>query len=324
MTDNSKLRRAFLTRDDEFFTRYKDIEVEICQYKKYLKGKVVYCNCDNFRSDFIKYFTKNFKALGLKGLITSFYSAKRRTYVAEYSLVGDKLVKKCTFLMGHGEYNSPELVPFVKKADFIITNPPFSKMRDFMDFLHANKKKFIILAPITTVVYKNCFPYFLSGEDHCAINVRRPRWFYIDHAQVETSSIKMDRDTGKFQAPLGNVYWFTNLDVKPAGKLELTKKYSPEEYPELDNFHAINVSITNDIPVDYDGVMAVPITFMHYWDKDQFLLVGSSRLPELCSELVKPLKKTVDKNGNPLRYKPTSCYLHGHEIYSRLFIRWKR
>ena len=263
MSNNTNLNIAKSAKNDEFYTRIEDIEKELKYYKDFFKGKVVYCNCDDAReSNFFKYFSKNFEFLGLKKLITTGYKAEGKGVVLIYE--GDKnsnhkvedneiVVRE---LEGSGDFRSEECVEFLKEADVVVTNPPFSLFREYIKQLMDYGKKFLVIGPMNAITYKEIFPYIKDNE----------LW-------LGNQNVKEFRSPNGEIKKFGNILWYTNIQHKKRNTpLDLYKRYS-NEYPKYDNYDAIEVSKVSDIPMDYDGVMGVPITFLDKYCPEQFEIV---------------------------------------------------
>ncbi len=272
---NKNLHKAKNTKEDEFYTQLTDIERELKNYKKYFKNKVVYCNCDDPRiSNFFHYFSFNFEKLGLKKLITTCYKnqnidlfSKNDSEQAIYlEYTGDKNGNfkpdleeiGIKHLNSNGDFRSRESIELLKQADIIVTNPPFSLFREYIAQLIEHKKKFVIIGNINSISYKECFGLIKLNKMWLGYNTVR-----------------------HFGRPDGTMYeaarsfWYTNLDIaKRHEDIILYKKYNPKEYPKYDNYNAIEVSKTFDIPIDYDGVMGVPITFLDKYNPEQFEILG--------------------------------------------------
>ena len=314
MAGSDNLRVARTEKNDEFYTQLVDIEKELKHYKRYFKGKVVFCNCDDpYESNFFKYFAMNFNHLGLKKLICTCYDsspiayeqmslfddmvqmrfdfADRRAYKIEINEVidynGDGAVdladvkyllknKKNAFslLKGKGDFRSEECVELLKECDVVVTNPPFSLFREYVAQLFEYDKKFIIIGNQNAISYKEIFPLLKDNK----------MWLgYNSGAQSFQVPNEFERNNTYFEdgikyAKFGNICWFTNLDTaKRHEEFTLYKQYSPEEYPKYDNYDAVNVDKTNDIPYDYEGVMGVPITFLDKYNPEQFEIIGLDR-----------------------------------------------
>ena len=261
MAKNNNLRSANANKNDEFYTMLTDIEKEMRYYKDFFKGKVVYCNCDDAReSNFFKYFSLNFEFLGLKKLITTGYKADGKGVVLVYE--GDKNGNRrvdneeiiVNELNGDGDFRSEECIEYLKQADVVVTNPPFSLFREYVKQLMDYNKKFIIIGNQNAIICKEIFPYIKNNQ----------LWLGMNFVK---SFEKPNGDIQKF----GNISWFTNIENKRRNeKLDLYKRYSFEDYPKYDHFDAIYVNRVDEIPIDYDGVMGVPITFLYKYNPKQF------------------------------------------------------
>ena len=276
---NKNLRKAKKEKNDEFYTQLTDIKKELSNYKEQFKDKVVFCNCDNPEySNFWKYFKLNFKHLGLKKLISTHYEEEKPSYKLEYD--GKNIVK--TPLSQNGDFRSPEAIEILKKADIVVTNPPFSLFREYMAQLIEYEKKFLIIGNKNAVTYKEVFPLLKDNRI----------WF-----GYSSRNMKFLTPENKLKAI--NARWFTNLDVKKRHeKIILYKEYNSDKYPKYDNYNAINVNKVADIPKDYDGVMGVPITFMDKYNPEQFEIealgiVGS------CNFTCNKKMEILDKHGRP-------------------------
>ena len=267
--DNSNLVKAKKVKNDEFYTRYEDIEAEVMKYKKAFKGKVVYLPCDDpaeKKSEFWSFFVNNFEAFGLKKLIATHYDESGKAYKIwidndascnDYIDDGDALQED---LEGNGDFRSPECIDILKECDIVCTNPPFSLFREFVDLLLTNNKKFLIIGNQNAFSYKEIFHDIQLNLIWTGYNMVKS--FY-----------QPDGTTKDF----GNVCWFTNMETtKRSEELIFTKKYSdnPSDYPKYDSCNAINVGKIVNIPGDYDGVMGVPITFLDKYNPNQFIVLG--------------------------------------------------
>ena len=266
MATKANLQRAKNTKNDEFYTKLKDVSKELMHYTEHFKDKIVYCNCDDPRwSAFWKYFHLNFSALGLTKLISTHYDKNEPTYKMEYIGGDDDDIEVGikTPLEGNGDFRNKECLDLLDDADIVVTNPPFSLFREYIDALMEREKKFLVIGSKNAITYKDFFP-LLKNED-VRIGYTSPSEF-----------ITPDGSTKKF----GNIGWFTNLGIaKRNEKLVLQKKYTPEKYPRYDNYAAINVNKIADIPVDYDGVMGVPISIMDKCNPEQFEIIGWAKYP---------------------------------------------
>lgn len=250
------LDRAKTARNDEFYTLYEDIEKEMSHYDARLfKGKRIYCNCDGPESNFVRYFTDNYDRLGLAGI--------RNTWLGMDG-------------KGNGDFRSEECLKFLKEADIVVSNPPFSLFREYVDLLMQYKKKFIILGNMNAVTYKNIFSLFKANRMWYGYSIHSgDREFRVpDSYPLNASGTRVDEHGNKYIRVKG-VRWFTNLPhEKRNQQLDLVgNTYSPEKYPKYDNYDAIEVSKTGLIPDGYKGVMGVPITFLDKYCPTQFKIV---------------------------------------------------
>lgn len=267
MSKNTNLHKAKKEANDEFYTQYEDIAKEIEHYKEHLKGKVIYCNCDiPYFSNFHKYFLDNFKDLELKKLIVTGYvkngNGKCSIYDGEKSTDYD--------LLGDGDFRGDECIDMLQKADVIITNPPFSLFREFIKVMVDNDKDFIVVGSKTVIGYKEMFPLIRSGD--MFIGATNASSFITNHEHLNSKNTFIK--DGVRYAKFGNIGWFTSFNIHKNEYLELTKEYDESEYSKYDNYNAINVDKTKDIPKDYYNIMGVPITFLDKHNQNQFEIVG--------------------------------------------------
>lgn len=315
MAENKRdLAAAKLDKKDEFYTQLTDIEKEMRYYRKHFKDKTILCNCDDpFESNFFKYFVLNFNRLGLKKLIATCYAGSpianqqlslfdvigttdentNKPYKAIVTKVYDKTgdggvdmfdvaelfrtgENELTELKGDGDFRSEECLELLREADIVVTNPPFSLFREYVNTLIDNNKQFIIIGNVNAIAYKEIFPLLKDDKMWIGASIHSgDRAFYVpDDYPMKASGCGVDEDGRRFIRVKG-VRWYTNLDMKLRhDELILVRKYNPEEYPRYENFDAIEVSKTADIPCDYSGVMGVPITFMDKYCPDQFKIIG--------------------------------------------------
>ena len=246
-----------VVKNDEFYTQLHEIENELKFYTQYLKDKIIYCNCDSPKySNFWKYFYNNFHVLGLKGLVSTYLDDKQ-SYKTSY----DGITVKQEKLIGNGDFRSSECIEILKECDIVITNPPFSLIRNFFDVLVENKKQFLFIGTINAVKYLNVFKEIKENKV----------WTGKTHP---ANYIKPDGSIYQIR----NTIWITNIGENRK-ELTLTKKYKEENYIKYHNFDAINVDKVSDIPCDYHGIMGVPITFIENYNPNQFNIVGLDRLP---------------------------------------------
>ncbi len=225
-------------------------------------------------------------------------------------------------LDGDGDYRSPECLELLQEADIVVTNPPFSKFREYVGTLMEYHKDFIIIGNVNALKYKEIFPYVMSNKIWLGASIHSgDRAFFVpDDYSLDASGCGIDEATGRKYIRVKGVRWYTNLDMKQRHEeLILVKRYNSENNPTYDNYNAIEVSKTADIPCDYAGIMGVPITFFDKFNPDQFEIIwqasGNTRAsapPEVLRQLgYKPSKE--DRGG--------CCLLNGKRTYDRVFIR---
>jgi len=326
---NRSLHAARATKQDEFYTQLSDIERELRHYTKHFKGKTVLCNCDDPKvSNFFHYFSHNFEKLKLKKLITTCYkncdadlfskhTAEKGIYL-EYE--GDKSGNRVPDpdeigihkLKGDGDFRSDECIALLKQADIVVTNPPFSLFREYVEQLVKYKKKFVIIGSLSALTYKETFKLIRDNQMWLGYGFANGNAYFGTPYAREFASGVYDPETGlvKFR----NVAWFTNFDIaKRHERLILYKPFKGNEgdYEEYDNYDAINVDKTKDIPDGYDGVMGVPISFLDKYSPDQFEIVG------LIAGNIKGLAGIPSASGKD------GPYIKGRLRYGRILIRRK-
>lgn len=332
MAGNSSLNAAARAKKDEFYTRLEDIEQELKHYRRHFKGKVVFCNCDDpFESNFFKYFVLNFNKLGLKKLIATCYRGSpiagqqlsmfdevteqeepaskpyKAVVTKVYDATGDGGISmldvaelfrngenELTLLEGDGDFRSPECLALLDEADIVCTNPPFSLFREYIALLVERKKHFLIIGNQNAVTYKEVFPLLMNniiwwGVSDCI------RWFiipeYVDMIHKRDSN-------GEKIAEGARSRWWTNLDHKKRHEeLVLIRRYSSDRYSQYDNYDAIEIPQTVDIPCDYSGLMGVPITFLDKYSPDQFEIIGITKTWFGAASKVYGIQIQVDKSG---------------------------
>lgn len=319
---NKNLNQAKNAKKDEFYTQLVDIENELKHYKEHFKDKVVLCNCDDPRvSNFFHYFSYNFERLGLKKLITTCYKNQERDLFSqndseraiwlEYN--GDKNNNRVpdpdeigiNYFQGDGDFRSKECIELLKQADIVVTNPPFSLFREYVAQLIEYDKKFLIIGNVNATSYKEVFHLIKKEKLWLGASIHSgDREFGVPQDYpLNAAGFRVDEKGNKFIRVKG-VRWFTNLDYKERHEnLILFKKYTPEEYPKYDNYDAINVDKTADIPADYNGAMGVPITFLDKYNPEQFEIIG---------------------NEYDLNIEKGRGYINGKRMYSRIFIRRRK
>ena len=309
---NANLVNAKKAKNDEFYTQLTDIEKEMRHYKEFFKGKVVYCNCDDAReSNFFKYFSLNFEHLGLKKLISTGFKADGKGVVLVYE--GDKNGNRkvdneeivVNELQGNGDFRSAECIEFLKEADVVVTNPPFSLFREYVAQLMEYGKKFLIIGNGNAVTYKEIFPLIKNNKIWLGASKGiGGKFCFIVPETYENNFVSVV--DGKRIGQVNNACWFTNIDhAKRNTELDLYRKYDADAYPKYDNYDAID-STTAEIPMDYDGVIGVPITFLDKYCPSQF---------EIIAQMA---------NTNVDEYNFGYPFVFGKKKYARILIRRKQ
>jgi hypothetical protein len=350
---NETLIKAGKAKNDEFYTQLLDIEKECQHYKGHFKGKAIFCNCDDpYESDFFKYFVIYFNHLGLKKLIATCYIgspiANTQLSLFDYENEENKTTKSphkieitemadenasdmkglplveyilrnrknsLTRLQGDGDFRSPECIEILKEADVVVTNPPFSLFREYVSQLVEYNKKFLIIGNVNAISYKEIFQLIRGNKIWLGTDNGGTKWFQVPpHYDIKTETrIKIENGIKYFS--MGSIMWFTNLDHKKRHEeLILFRKYDPSEYPKYDNYDAINVSKYIDIPVDYDGAMGVPVTFLDKYNPDQFEILS-------CND-IKTNEKTAFKEHGLIKDKDGT--INGKPVYVRIVIRRRK
>lgn len=304
---NAYLQSAKNNKNDEFYTTYETIEKEVSNYKDQMRGKTILCNCDNpFESNFPKFFVKNFNKYGLKRLICTSYTdislndrevslfnkqSKGRGYILDIQEIpqgfNNDILSDCEtetilskekvrFLIGSGDFRSQECINLLQQSDIVVTNPPFSLFREFVSLLEKHKKKYLIIGNMNAVNYKEIFPLIQNNKAWLGYHNGDMAFRVPDDSEPRKTRFWID-EFGKKWRSLGNAMWFTNLDVEYRHKiLKLQAEYTPELYPTFDNYDAIYVSRVSEIPKDYDGIMAVPLTILTKYNPKQFTIIGEA------------------------------------------------
>ena len=353
MSGNTILRSANREKKDEFYTQLVDIEKELKYYKEYFKGKVVFCNCDDpFESNFFKYFAINFNHLQLKKLIATCYEGSpvvqtqlslfdvngiivnkentNKPYKIEINEVNDEnedgtvnladvetLIKNkknvLSLLEGDGDFRSPECIELLKESDIVVTNPPFSLFREYVAQLIEYKKDYIIMGNTNALTYKEIFYLFKEDKIRTGYtNFNVGMYFFVPDSAEKYYKIV----NGRKMVRVSTSCWFTSLTVKKHNdKLILYKKYNPEEYPKFDNYDAINVNSYKEIPCDYKGLMAVPVTFLDKFNPNQFEIVDALNRYSLLD--------IFNTNEDVRKRHSHTCNINGKSTYFRIVIKIK-
>ena len=353
MAGNSNLHMSKSGKTDEFYTQLSTVEEELRHYRKYFKDKVVLCNCDDpYESNFFKYFALNFNVLGLKKLITTCYATSpitytqlslfegadieypggegKKPYKIEITEVKDEngdstidlsdveyLLKNgnntLTLLKGDGDFRSPECMELLNECDIVVTNPPFSLMKEYIPLLAKSGKQFLVLGNMNHITFKEIFHYFKDNKMWLGYNSGH-FWFKVpDHYEAKGTDYKQDESGQKWRR-LGNICWFTNMDIDIRHQpLDLYKHFDISSNPEYDNYHAFFVSTIADIPCDTDEPLAVPITFLSSYSPDQFEILDANEYRKNDSVPLKAHGLIKDKDGT----------INGKATYARLLVKLK-
>lgn len=293
--------KAKEAKKDEFYTQLEDINDELRHYREHFRGKTVLCNCDDPRvSNFFTYFAYNFEFLGLKKLITTCYKnqnmdlfsqnqSEQAVYlVYEGDKNGDHIPTADEIgvhpLKGDGDFRSKECIELLKEADIVVTNPPFSLFREYIAQLIEYNKKFLIIGNQNNATYKEIFPLLMQNKLWLGYKTGGMSFKVPEYYEERVTRFWIDENGQKWRS-MGNICWYTNLDhQKRHENIILYKNYLPIEYPHYINYDAIEVSKTELIPCDYDGVMGVPITFLDKYNPEQFEIIGIGNGGELGVE----------------------------------------
>lgn len=329
---NKTLSNAKKNKNDDFYTQLTDIEKELKHYKQHFKDKAILCNCDDPRvSNFFHYFSYKFEKLGLKKLITTCYKNQdmdlfsqndsEQAIYLEYE--GDKNENNIPdpeeigmqYLEGDGDFRSKESIELLKQADIVVTNPPFSLFREYVTQLIEYDKKFLIIGSQNAFTYRDIFKLFRDNKIWTGVDNGGTKWFEVpsDYEIKTQSRIKIENNKKYFS--MGSIFWFTNLDhTKRHEEIILYKNYygNEEDYPKYDNYDAIEVSTYKSIPIDYDGVMGVPITFLDKYNPEQFEIIG------LIAGNIKGLAGISSSTGKD------GPYINGKLKYGRILIRKRK
>ena len=310
---NANLHEAKKQKNDEFYTRYEDIENEVMKYRRSFKGKVVYLPCDDpaeKKSEFWTFFVDNFDAFGLKKLIATHYDEDGKAYKIwiDGDTTGDGFVNdgdaQQEDLQGNGDFRSPECIDILNECDIVCTNPPFSMFREFVDWIFTAKKQFLIIGNNNAIAYKEIFPLIKDNQMWVGYTANRTCIFRVGEGYAFDERITKQINDGNYYGKVPAITWLTNLpNTKRNEEMVLTASYyaNPDAYPHYDNYDGINVNRLTQIPKDYEGAMGVPITIIDYYNPEQF-------------EIIK-FRKGDD--GKDLR-------VNGKELYTRILIRRKK
>lgn len=316
---NSNLHAAKKAKNDEFYTMLTDIEREMIHYREHFRDKVIFLNCDDDnKSNFWKFFKLNMDFLGIKKLISTHYDEKKPTHKVELVRKEDNLITEVvTKLSGNGDFRSPECVAILDECDIVITNPPFSLFREFIDLLVTKNKKFLVVGSLNAITYKEIFPLIKDNKLWLGVNNGAKTYKVPDAFEG-----KHDVVNGEKYVTLGNTGWFTNLTHHIRNtEIHLFERYTEDKYPRYDNYDAIDISRVSEIPLDYKGNMGVPITFLTKYNPDQFeILWQASGNTRACAS-----KETLEYLGYERHEEDRGgCgVVSNKRVYSRILIKRK-
>lgn len=355
---NKNLNAAKTAKKDDFYTEMIDIERELRYYWPFFLGKIVFCNCDDpYESNFFKYFALHFNHLGLKKLICTCYNGSPvqgnelmidfgdfsdepkkiafKVVITEVKdLNGDGAVdlsdvryllqndKNVISILKTGDFRDPECIELLKEADIVVTNPPFSLFREYIAQLMKYNKKFLIVGHQNAITYKEVFPLIKENRIWLGYGFKGgAAHFYSPYEDVAKAG-----NHKKDMIRVSGVNWFTNLEIsKRNEELDLVCHYSPEEYPKYENYDAIEVGKTSDIPYDYPGTMGVPITFLDKYNPNQFEIIGQTQGDSGRELGLAPYPRELKKLNPSLRDGQLYYMKNGHpeKPYARILIRNK-
>lgn len=311
--DNSSLARAKVEKNDEFYTLYETIEDEVKYYKDDLRGKKVFCNCDDPRwSNFWKFLSDHFEEYGLKKLVAMFYNEKESFKKIKEKVEG-KIKTRTEKIEGNGDFRSEESLEELANCDVVISNPPFSLFREYIKTLFDFKKKFLVIGNINLFSSGFIKEMLVKGKIWTGLS-KTGIWFTVPNHYVV-----MKKKDGKNYSIVGTACWFTNIQPKKLDEIEdkggygfvrdenyilekgvpLFKKYNAKDYKKIDKTNIINIEKTIDIPYNFKGVMAAPITFLRHYSPKQFEILDTKL------------------------YKQGPLTINGKELYARVLIKNK-
>lgn len=307
MLTKKYLSTARRSKNDEFYTRLEDIEKELQHYTQHLKDKIIYCPCDDYqRSAFVQFFKDNFYKLHIKRLIATCHP---EGYKYEYDGVREEIT------LIDGDFRNEDCNKIMESVDIIITNPPFSLFREFIKQIFSYNKQFLILANTNAIIYKEIFPYIQHDKLWMGVSsFNDGMYFHVpdDYEYADTYKLKREID-GQRVIRVGSICWFTNMEHSKRNEpMQLKAHYTPEEYPKYDNYDAIEINKLKNIPMDYNGVMGVPITFLKGYCPKQFKIID-----------INPHFHSIVAQGLP---KPKQLTLHSvnrKDPYARILIQKK-
>ena len=372
---NTNLQNAKTAKNDEFYTQYQDIQKEINAYLEYdpdvFRGKTVLLPCDDPEwSNFTKFFAQNFEAFGLKKLISTSYAVeskrikdwqptlfetqspyydtdKSRTngkiFVLDEDINGDGRFNindlQWSYLEGDGDFRSDEVKALRDEADIIITNPPFSLFREFMEWVIESGKQFVCIGSMNAVSYKEIFPLIKDNKIWLGNGFSAGNAFFGIPDTAKKDYVEGVYDAKTNLVKFRNCCWYTNIDhgrrhePLPLMTMEDNILYSKHKeikgkgYVHYENYDAIDVPYTDAIPSDYEGMMGVPLTFLDKYCPEQFEIIGQTQGDSGKELGLKPYPRELKKLNSSLR-DGQLYYIDENGIpqkpYARILIRKKQ
>ena len=329
---NSILNKARYSSNntDEWYTDYKTIENEVKHYESQFNGKKVLCNCDDpYESAFAKYFLKNFNCFKLKKLVCISYAKSamhssedgrglllevdKMPYFTDGDLNNDKIFEALNSngnirkLIGDGDFRSQECINYLIDSDIVVTNPPFSKFTELFSLITKYDKQYLLISNQNAITYKEIFPYIKNNKARVGYHFGDMAFRVPDDTEPRKTRFWVDEFGQKWRS-LGNAMWLTNLEVSndSGKKLVLTHSFKEENYPKYDNFDAVHVYRVSEIPMDYYGIMGVPITYLKYHNDKMFEIVGEAN------------------HGSDNEYDLFKPQINGKETFKRILIKRRK
>ena len=309
MIKNNNLTQAKKAKNDEFYTLIEDVEKEVSQYKDQFKDKVIYCNCDDYKcSNFYKYFKDHFKEYKLKRLIASCLTGEYASYDGNVETTGK---------LQNVDFRKEESVELLKQSDIICTNPPFSLFEEYIKQLLSSGKKFLILG--NNNACPQLIQYFKNKKLRLGYSVNKTMEFEMPDNYKSNIKNSNGKKVGKVPA----ISWFTNFEITPNEKLALIKKYNSTDFPTCDNYNAIYVDKVANIPKDYNGAMAVPITILKYMNKNNIITCEADGKTKFYKILGATYSSDKSNETQSIRTDPKkrhNPFVNGKEKYTKILI----
>ena len=350
---NQNLSNAKNAKNDEFYTQYHDIEVEVNAYLELdphvFRGKTVLLPCDDPEwSNFTLYFAQHFQQLGLKKLISTSYAPQSKKYqlhrqltlfeteaphfdpdksltrgkifVLERDLTGDGIIDhrdlQWHYLEGDGDFRSAEVTRLRDEADVVVTNPPFSLFREFLAWIVEADKQFLIIGNMNAITYKEVFPLIKDNKIWLGATIHSgDREFGVpDEYPLNAAGWRIDEKGNKYIRVKG-VRWFTNLDHG--------RRHQPLQLMTMaDNLkfskHKEIQGKTDYYHYDNYDAIEVPYTDAIPSDYDGLMGVPISFLDKYCPEQFEILG-VMQRNDDPYKLKKYSPaeYKNANDLNAR-------